>query len=81
MVTKVVRVNVCDACGSNETARYRITRQTGRSRTVTVDLCEQHAEGVEEAMAAKPVAHRKKRTVTPIEEVTARKKKPAKKKS
>lgn len=70
---------VCDICGGKEgVRRVRLSilaEDDGRggSRTVTVDLDNEHLETVEEIMAAKPAGTRKTRAVTPKKEVTARK--------
>jgi hypothetical protein len=68
MVVKVTRKRVCDICESDDgVCRYRITKLEGTTqRTVTSDLCLEHAEGVQIAMDAAPQPRRGRKSARPV---------------
>ena len=72
MAVKVTRSRVCDECNEPSTTRWRVTAlDTGK--TATLDLCDEDSAPLVKMLTLVPVKRRKKRTVTPITEVTARK--------
>lgn len=74
MALETIRRRVCDQCGAGEgVRRVRISLLDDKTRTVTVDLCSEHAAPMVTAMNSKPTGLRKQRTVTPKREVTAKK--------
>ena len=81
MAIQVVRMRVCDVCGSDQSVKkYRLVRVEGKTRMITMDLCDEHGTPIEELMAAKPVPRRTKRKVTPLAEAkSATKRAPRKK--
>lgn len=84
MVVKVTRKRVCDICESEDgVCRYRITKlEDSSQRTVTTDLCFEHAEDVENAIQVAPAPRRGRKTAKPVvslSEIKTKKKAPAKK--
>lgn len=47
MAIETIKRRVCDLCGEETTARYRLGFIEPERRLVTVDLCETHAEPFE----------------------------------
>jgi len=76
MAVKVLktRIRICDLCGSEDgVLRWRVARLEVDPRMVTLDLCSSHSAPLAETLDSKPVPGRKARAVTPLREVTARK--------
>lgn len=76
---RTLRVRFCDFPGCNSdqgVCRFKITKLETEDgpRTVTLDLCIEHAAPLIPILEAKPANRRNGRTVTPLKEVTARKK-------
>lgn len=68
MVVKVTRKRVCDICENEDGVnRYRITKlEEATQRTVTSDLCVEHAEGLEQAIKVSPMPRRGRKTARPV---------------
>lgn len=81
MATKVERYAVCDVCESaDDVKKWRIADVDGGKRR-TVDLCGEHGAMLTELVNVPVARARSKRAVTPISEITTRKRKPAKKRA
>lgn len=65
---KVTRRRVCDICESEEgVCRYRITKlEDASQRTVTSDLCREHAADVENAIQVAPMPRRGRKSAKPV---------------
>lgn len=64
----MTRKRVCDICESDDgVSRYRITKlENGSQRTVTSDLCVEHAEDVENAIQVAPAPRRGRKSAKPV---------------
>ena len=71
MGTRVVRETICDICGREAEATYRITRKRSSRQ---VDLCEEHATPIQDALEHSKRAGRqpRKREVLTMEDVAQR---------
>lgn len=80
----MTRKRVCDICESEDgVCRYRITKLEDNSqRTVTTDLCVEHAEDVENAIQVAPAPRRGRKSAKPVvslNDIKTKKKAPARK--
>lgn len=81
MAMKTLRVRVCDFPGcehDTDVCRYRIAKLEDDARTITLDLCGEHAAPLEPLLDVKP-ADRRRRPVTSMNEVRAQKRTPPRK--
>lgn len=74
MGTRVVTETICDICGQDAEATYRITHKRSSRQ---VDLCAEHATPVQDALEHSKRAGRqpRKREVLTMEEVERRRRK------